>query len=312
MTSILILGAGAMGALFGGRLSRSLTDDWRVTLADIWPEHVAAMRDKGLEVTDEEGTRPVKVRAVLMDEVDEPFDFIMVFTKAQHTEGALEKARAAIGPETVLVSLQNGLGNKERLAKFADPKRIIIGMTTYTSDLLGPGRIRTHGGGVTKLMSAYGAADDPALTAFSLALADSGLNGEIDTGVEKQIWKKVGFNSAFNALCAVTRLDCGRVGSTEEGQGLLFDVARECAAVAAACGVNLKGEEVIDLLKESLHSHARHIPSMLQDVLAGRPTEIEALNGAVIRYAREHGVSVPINELIYKLVLAISGAKTEN
>lgn len=305
--NIIILGAGAMGSLFGGLLSES-HPQWQVTLADVWRDHVEAINEKGLELNDEDGLRSIKVTAGFPSALKQAAEAILVFTKAQHTESALEEAKAAIGPETRLISLQNGLGAKERLNKFAPLNRIIIGMTTYTSDFLAPGRISSHGGGVSRLMAASGDPEDLFLTAIARALSEAGLNGIVDPEVEKQIWKKVGFNSAFNSLCAITRLDCGQLGSTMAGRELLFGVAHECAAVGRARGVELSGKEIVDLLQESLSRHARHQPSMLQDILAGRPTEIEALNGAIIRLGREERIPTPINDMAYKLILTISGA----
>ena len=305
---ILILGAGAMGSLFGGRLAEAYPG-WNIVLADVWAEHVRAMREKGLNLTDEDGSRSMKVKALLTSEVSERADVIMVFTKAQHTEAALaEIAEAAIDSNTRLVSLQNGLGGRERLAKFVPLERVIIGMTTFTSDFVAPGVIKSSGRGLTKMMSAGGRADDEVMAEFCQALNKAGMSSEIDPLVEVQIWKKVGFNSAFNSLCAITRLDCGALGSTEAGRKLLFGLARECAEVAAAHGLELKADDIISLLEDSLVRHARHLPSMLQDIQAGRPTEIDSLNGAIIRLGKEKGVPTPINEMAYDLVMAITTA----
>ncbi len=103
-------------------------------------------------------------------------------------------------------------------------------------------------------------------------------------------------------------MDCGALGATEAGRGLLFGLAAECAEVAAACGVKVKKEDITALIEESIVRHARHMPSMLQDIIAGRATEIEALNGAVISLGKEKKVATPINEMAYELIQAISGA----
>jgi len=296
---IAVLGAGAMGSFFGGRLK---TGGASVTLIDVNQAHLDAITANGLRLDTDDGTKIVRLPAVTPDKAQGPFDLVLVFTKTVHTRAALDGARHLLGPETFQLSLQNGLGNKEVLLEFADASRALVGMTTYPADMIGPGHVGSHGPGKVRFMTCDGAAS-PILETIAAAFQAGGLDCAADPEVERSIWEKVAFNAALNTIAAVSRTTVGEIGRAPEARALAHEIAGEVVAVANTAGIAADATGVHDLIDHALDTHLNHKPSMLQDVLAGRRTEIDAIAGAVIRQARKLGIPVPTTEALHALVL---------
>ena len=302
---ISVLGAGAMGSLFGGLLAEAGHD---VELIDVNPAQIAAVRQHGLLISNDAGERRVALPIMRPEEATTQPDWLIVFTKAMHTQGALAAAKHLIGPQTRLLSLQNGLGNAEKLTAFADASRIAIGMTTVPADLVAPGEVHSHGQSKTRVVMVDGS-KDAALHALAAALDATGLPCAVDPDAVVAIWEKVAFNVALNSLCAVTRRTVGGLGADAGGRQLAHAVASEALTVAQAEGLMVSPERTHATIDHALDHHDGHKPSMLQDLLAGRPTEIETLNGAVVRVARRYGIATPRTEALYALVkMAEEGA----
>ena len=295
---ISILGAGAMGSLFGGLLAEA---GHAVELIDVNPAQIAAVREHGLLIRNDAGERRLALSILRPEEATTQPDWLIVFTKAMHTHGALAAAKHLIGPQTRLLSLQNGLGNAEKLAGFADASRIAIGMTTVPADLVAPGEVHSHGQSKTRVVMVDGA-ENAALDKLAAALDAAGLPCAVDPDAVVAIWEKVAFNVALNSLCAVTQRTVGGLGAATEGRGLAHAVASEVLAVAQAEGLAVLPERTHATIDHALDHHGGHKPSMLQDLLAKRPTEIETLNGAVVRIAEKHGIAVARTEALYALV----------
>lgn len=303
---ISILGAGAMGSLFGGLLAEA---GHAVELIDVNPAQIAAVREHGLLIRNDAGERRLAIPIMRPEEATTRPDWLIVFTKAMHTQGALDAARHLIGPQTRLLSLQNGLGNAEKLAGFADASRIAIGMTTVPADLIAPGEVHSHGESKTRVVMVDGSGD-AALAALAAALDAAGLPCAVDPDAAVAIWEKVAFNVALNSLCAVTQRTVGGLGADAGGRQLAHAIAGEALTVAQAEGLAVLPERTHATIDHALDHHGGHKPSMLQDLLAGRPTEIETLNGAVVRAARRHGIAAARSEALYALVkMAEEGAR---
>ncbi|WP_271605174.1 ketopantoate reductase family protein [Bradyrhizobium sp. CCBAU 11434] len=295
---IAILGSGAMGSLFGGCLFEGGSD---VTLIDLNASHVEAIRREGLVLSTDSGERSIRVPAFFPHEVATTFDLIIVFTKTMHTTAALSAVRSCIGPKTILLSLQNGLDNKFLLTAFARPQNVLIGITTNPADLVAPGHVESHGAGIARLAATAEPAT-PILKLLPDLLARGGLNATVDPRVETAIWEKVAFNAALNTLCALTRSSVGQIGADEATRSLAFAIAAEVCNTAIACGFAVNRSHVEQTLASAMQHHTHHKPSMLQDVLAGRTTEIEAICGAVVRHAKERGLSTPMTETVLALI----------
>lgn len=303
-----VIGAGAMGSLIGGRIA--LHTDATVTLIDVWKDHVEKIRRDGLDLTDDSGKHIIKVQISYPEEIKEAFDFVVVFTKTTHAEAALKNASAAIGPKTVVLTMQNGLGNIERIEKYVPREQIIAAVTTENGNLIGPGTVESHGKGLTKVMTASGK-KTPELDTVVNLLEKAGFPMQVTPDVFVSIWEKVAFNAAFNSLCGILYLDCGGLGATEEGRELAMLCAEEGCAVARAAGVEADTERVKNMIKNSFVQHARHLPSMLQDIIAGKQTEIDSINGEIAKTGDAHGIPTPTIRTLWKLVKAYELTRNE-
>jgi 2-dehydropantoate 2-reductase len=296
---ITIAGAGAMGCRFGGALFAA---GHEVLLLDGWPEHVAAINARGLRVDDPAGSRVVPVQARAFP-ADEPADLVIVFGKATQTASVAIASAAAIGPSTLVLTLQNGLGNIEALRSHVPETRLLAGTTTLGTELLGPGHIRALGSGETVLGALQaGPSDHAERTALTLSAA--GLPTRAAGDVLGVIWAKVAFNCVMNTLCAIASIPVSALARYDGFDELAGSILREVAAVASAEGVMVDTAAALRLMKAQFDPAASgdHLASTLQDLMNGRPTEIAHLNGAIAARALSHGIEAPLNTLITQLI----------
>ncbi len=295
---VLILGAGAMGCLYGAAFHRAGCE---VVFVDVNPPHIDAINANGLELETRAGTEHLPIPARRPQEIVGAVDLVVVFTKTFHTDAALAGIASAIGPQTWLLSLQNGLGNDTRLAAHAAPERVLVGASSLPSDLVGPGKVRSHGEGGSKLYPAFGG--DPAFAQEVCELLTAGgLPAALEPEIHVAIWSKAIFNATMNPLCALTRRTPGFLGANPESRAMITAAVNEGVAVANASGIPVPAQPIHDLTEVSMTDHANHEASMLQDVKAGRRTEVDAINGAIVEAARAAGVEAPIMQTLWRLV----------
>lgn len=295
---VLILGAGAMGCLYGAAFHRA---GCGVVLVDVNRAHIDAINAHGLELETRAGTEHLPIPARLPEEVSDPVDLVVVFTKTFHTDAALAGIKAAIGPATWLLSLQNGLGNDKRLVAHGAEDHIMVGSSSMPSDLVGPGKVRSHGEGGSKLYPAFGG--DPAFAGqVCELLTRGGLPAQLEADIHGAIWSKAIFNATMNPLCALTRRTPGFLGAHEESRSMIRELVEEGVRVANASGIAISAQPIHDLTQVSVTDHANHEASMLQDIKAGRRTEVDAINGAIVEAGRAAGVGTPIMETLWRLV----------
>jgi len=308
--NLVVVGAGAMGSLYGGSLKHAFPD-WNISLVDVWKEHVSAINERGLNMERHGKIDIVRLLACSPAEVkghiSTPVDLIIVFTKTMHTESALDSVRFLIGPKTMMMTLQNGLGNIERLERFAPQDRIIVGVTTNPCDLIGPGKVRMTGRGDTKIMTASGKSA-PILEEISSALTKTGLTCSLEPNILGIIWEKAAFNVCLNGLTCVTRLTVGGVGASQEGRELCKSILDEIDAVACKKRINFSTERVWNTVLMAFSEHQKHMPSMLQDRLAKRKTEVESIQGCIIQSGQEVGVPTPFTHMLYQLIRIVEQA----
>ncbi len=286
-----------MGTLFGARLASVGVP---VTMVDVNDAVLAALRREGARCTTDEGALRAPVEAMRAGQLQIGPAMWLVFTKSAHTRSALQSIAHLIGPSTHFLSLQNGIGHAEALQEFAGPSRIAMGVTTWPARLLGPGEVSSLGQGSIRFMPSDGQASE----VFAQLAADfnqAGLNSRLDPQVQGAIWEKLAFNAALNGVCGVTRLTVDGLANPL-GHCLIDKVLAEVLAVAHALGVQASVERVCATVQDALAHHRGHQPSMLQDLLAGRATEVEAIHGAVIRAAERLGVAVPLTRTLYQLI----------
>ena len=301
---IAVVGAGAMGMLFGGRLAKSGN---KVTMVDVVPAILDTINSDGIVLEDDEGEQHFPVAAMRGEELSELQDLVILFTKTLYSRAALESAKGYIGSDTVVLTLQNGLGNIELLNEYVGIDQILVGVTNYASDVTGIGRIRTQGSGYVRMMSANGKIGE-SVVQVNAVLCDAGFNSEIREDVFAAIWEKVGFNAALNSTTALCRVPVGGVGDVEEGRLIAFEIARESAAVAQAYGVKADADRMIESMCYAFEHHQDHFTSMAQDVLNQRRTEVDSINGQIVKRAREKGIEVPFIEAVYLLLKVVESS----
>ena len=299
---IAVIGAGAMGTLFGGKLAMSGND---VTMVDVVPAVLETINRDGIELEDEEGMHKIPVAAKKAEEVIEEADLAILFTKTLYSRSALESAdKTLIGKNTYVLTLQNGLGTIALIHEFVDMDKILVGVTYYASDVEGPCKISSKGAGYVRIYTAN-LEDTTVLHEVYEALLQAGFRAEITQDVYVAIWEKVGFNAAINATTAIVHAPCGAIGVVEEGRFLASKIAEETAMVGQAHGVDVKAEDIIHSLENTYVAHRDHYTSMAQDLKNKRKTEARFINGGIVAKAKEKGLKVPYTEAIYCLLRTI-------
>ena len=298
---LLIIGAGAMGGLFASLLAPHSA----VTLLTTNQEHAAVMGGHGLTLVDLDGaTRRVPVR-VLTDPQDygRRADLVLVCTKTRATAQAAATARDLLAADGLALTLQNGLGNLEQLVAAVGAQRAAAGVTSQAATLLGPGRVRHAGRGPTVLGIPPGRGE--AIAAVAGLFNRAGLQTSISDDVDSLLWSKLIVNVGINALTALLRVPNGVLAQTPECDLLMARAVAEAVAVARALSIGLDYERQLERVREVCLRTADNRASMLQDILRGRPTEIDAINGAVVARGRQAGVDTPVNLLLTQLVQAL-------
>jgi 2-dehydropantoate 2-reductase len=297
------MGAGAIGSMLGARLA----DDHEVTLIAREP-HVRAIRDRGLEVTGHTH-RTVDVDARTDAEGLDEADVVFVTVKAYQTRQALEDVASAIGPNTFLATLQNGLGNGEQLAHRVGEGRAIAGTTSHGCIFHGPGRVEHTGVGDT-VVGPVRPPDRPAHHQLADELTAAGIETEVVSDVRPKLWSKAAVNAAINPLTAIAGLPNGALLEVPELEAQMEATAREVEQVARAAGIEVEEEAWVSRAREVAQQTAKNRSSMLQDIERGRRTEIDAICGHVSEVAERHGVPAPRNEMLHGLVKGIEATLT--
>ena len=301
---IMFVGVGALGSYFGGALAEAGHD---VTLLIRNKAHRDAIRADGL-ILHRDGVE-ARIDPVVVDTETAGdagiADIVIVFTKTGATKAALQAATPVIGPDTRLVTVQNGLGNAEALAAFVPMDQVIYGTTMAPGDMVAPGVVSTHGSHVTQFRAA-GENPVTARMADDLAamLSAARIDTRVNPDVDRVIWAKVAFNCAMNSLCALLDTSPGPLLDSGEMKALVTATIMEGCDVAAAVGVEVDRDGVRRTLDMVHREHREHVPSMLVDFRNRQPTEIASLNGAVVALGARHGVPTPRNETLLALVRA--------
>ena len=295
-------GGGAMGGLFGGYLARAGED---VTLVDVSRAAVEAIKRDGLLIEERDGsTIVVEVKASSLPNEVGPVDLIVNFVKCYHTEAAIQAAAPMLGVTTAILSLQNGWGNADRIAAIAGRSRVMVGLTYNAGTLLAPGRVRRTAISKTLLGELDGEMS-PRLAAAVAALRKAGIDTEPSSQIVSEIWKKLALNACTLPTAALLRFAAHELNQYEEMRALMRGILAEVVAVAAAQGIALDPAErwqaITDLLDRAVGARA----SMLQDVEAGRQTEIDVINGAIVEAGRRHALATPLNDAMVWMVKSL-------
>ena len=287
-----------MGCLFGGHLAEVGVD---VTLVDIWKEHVDAINREGLRMKGVSGDRVVRIQATIRPESVGHVDLVIFFVKSYDTARAVLDARVLTGDDTYLLTLQNGLGNLETVIEEYGANRVLGGTTSQGSTLVGLGEIFHAGVGLT-LIGMLDEGPRNMADKVSELFNDAGLQTQLIDDVLSVIWDKVLVNLGINALTALTGLRNGQLLEVSELKLLMCFAVEEGVRVAEIEGIDLGPTDHVSHVFEVARATGDNRSSMLQDVDRGRKTEIEALNGSVVRLGNKLGVETPVNQVLTALV----------
>ncbi|MEN8245897.1 MAG: 2-dehydropantoate 2-reductase [Thermodesulfobacteriota bacterium] len=294
---VAVVGAGAMGCLFGGLLAEAGAEVW---LIDIWEAHVDAVNKSGLEIEREGKTRTVRLQAVTDPDTVDQCDLVIVFVKSTHTGDAALSAKRIAGTQGLVLTLQNGMGNADRIAQDVDPLNVIAGTTSYGATMLGPGRIRHAGVGLTTIgMWRNGEAEKAKKVAAFFSRA--GFETEVAEDVRSIVWGKLLINVGINAITALTGIKNGELMDLETTKALSRAAVEEAAEVAKAQHIHVR-EDVVEHVLEVARATGGNRSSMGQDVDNQRLTEIGAINGVVVKEAERLGMPAPVNRTLTALV----------
>lgn len=294
---ILLVGTGALSTLFAARLSEA---GHHVSMLGTWKDGLQALNQNGARIADTDG----KERAFQVYATDNPSDLsnvkhAIVLVKSWQTKRVAEKLKGILAPDGIVLTLQNGLGNREALSRDLGAGRVALGVTTTGATLLGPGLVKVGGEGILSLEQ------NQALGPLEAALRSSNFNLQIVQDAQSLVWGKLIINAAINPLTALLQVPNGELLSHPWARKAMSALAREAAEVAQAEHVNLPFSNPIEAVEEVARKTAKNLSSMFQDVRRGAPTEIDAICGAVTKRGEMHGISTPYNRSCWQLVKAM-------
>lgn len=306
---IAIVGTGAMGCLFGAKFS--LNND--VLLMTYNQQIADSLNQTGILVTEPDNSATHyqnHLHAYPSGHYDQPVDVLIILVKTPQTDDALKQNLKLIGPDTIVLTLQNGLGNYEEINKYVNAEQIVLGTTNHNSVLLGEGKIFHSGAGITTIGSPKVPADK--LQQLAELFRSSGFECAVSDNIGYLLWRKLFVNIAINSFTYLTLTPIGFISQNEHAQDVVKKIIFEAVTVAKADGQNFDAEEVFSFINNVSATHLMGYSSMSQDRKRGAKTEIDWINGSVAKLAKQYHISAPYNELIVALVHAVEDADAYN
>ncbi|PLC43024.1 2-dehydropantoate 2-reductase [Ralstonia pickettii] len=306
---IAILGAGALGCAIGAALTEGGHETWLISRS---PAHVNAMRGEGLRVDDAQGTRRIPVLAATQAAEVGVAELVIVLVKSFQTDAAMRGATALVGPDTLVLSLQNGLGHEAILAEIVGRERVLAGKTYVGGVLRGPGHIQSGVVGKATYIGELDGRLTPRVQAIADAFNAAGLATTVSENIVGTMWDKLLVNVATGALTGITRLTYGQLYEDALLKATSLAAVAEAIAAAQAAGVKLSmtdPEQAWALAAEGLPAAFK--TSMLQSLEKGSITEIDFINGSVVRYGQQYGVPTPVNATLVACIKGIERAMAD-
>ena len=302
---ITIIGVGAMGSLFAGRLS-PLSD---VTMLGQWEAQLKILNEKGITLLHPNGRRSQYPLKATNDPTSIPAaDLVLIMVKTPKTAAAAEHAATILKPDGLVISLQNGLGNLETIANIVGPERAVQGVTSEGAAMLEAGVVRHAGAGQTYLATGVltglptGEQRMAQLKETAALFNKAEFETELVEQADSLIWGKLAVNAGINPLTALLQVPNGFLVENEAARQLMSRAASEAAVVAQALHIPLPYDDAAERAEQVAQATAANHSSMAQDVARGVPTEIEAICGAVVRHGQQLGVPTPINRAWQELI----------
>ena len=296
---VAVVGAGAMGSLFGAMLAETDNEVW---LYDVWNEHVRSINQDGLSIEREGTTRRVRLNATTEPDQIGRAELTIIFVKSTQTQTAAKTAQQIAGSDGSVMTLQNGMGNADLIAEIIEPDRILAGTTSHGATMLGAGRIRHAGIGATTIGS-WAATEQGRRRAAQFAdfFNRAGIETEAVDDVRSVVWNKLLINIGINAITALSGIKNGQILDLEITRELSRAAVKEAMAVARAQNIKIQ-EDVVDLVFKVAGATAVNRSSMGQDVDNQRQTEIAAINGFIVREAQNLEIEAPVNFTLTALI----------
>ncbi|MFE1597865.1 ketopantoate reductase family protein [Methylobacterium sp. ID0610] len=302
MSTVAIVGCGAMGSVYAALMASAGHEVHAVTL---WPDHAEAMRTKGLRVEGASGDRTVQLASAgTTTDAIGTCDLVIIATKAFDVEAAARSCVSLIGPETVVQTIQNGLGSPEIAASILDKDKIAVGVVGgFGASMRGPGHVH-HNGLEMIRFGALAGLPLRRLQAAAKIWEHSGFKVHLFDDVQRMVWEKLIMNVTFSGTTCVTGLTIGGVMADPNAWQVALGCATEAIAVAEAIGVVLDVGDPIEHIRKLGGKIPDARPSMLLDHSAGRRGEVDAINGSIPRLGKQYGVPTPINETVVAIIKA--------
>ncbi|MCF0238377.1 MAG: ketopantoate reductase family protein [Sphaerochaetaceae bacterium] len=299
--NILVLGAGAMGSLFGGYLSRHNN----VVLLDVAAPVVDAINTNGLVINEkDESTGNYSVKAVTSISQEPSFkaDLIVVFVKAMYSKSALDSVKSAITEDTYIMSVQNGSGHEELLSQYVSEDHVLIGTTQHNSAVLAPGVVRHGGSGLTHVGRING--DVTGLDVLAQNFTSCNLETDCKSDLNQLVWEKLFTNISASVLTGVFKSNLGFISQNPNAWALCTELIREAVEVAKADGCNFDFETELEKVRKVSVNSPEGITSICADLRNGRKTEVDTISGSVVRKAKKYGVQAPYHEMVVDIIHA--------
>jgi 2-dehydropantoate 2-reductase len=305
-----IVGAGAMGGLFGGMLTRAGQDVW---LIDNRKERAEKINREGLIIESSRALQPggPKQYVIRMKATTEPrevghCDLVILFVKAYDTEEATRNSLALTGSRTVWLTLQNGLGNIEKISKIVGGAGVVGGITYQGATVLEIGRIRHAGFGKT-VIGEIDSKESGRTTYISDIFNQAGIDTEISDNIEGVLWGKLLINAVINPLTAITGLKNGQLLESLPMRETMKLIVEEAVRVPVKKGIRLPYQKIFEKVEEQCQASRDNISSMLQDILRKKRTEVDFINGAIVSEGEKIGIATPVNKTFWNLVKFLEG-----
>ena len=301
---IAILGVGAMGSVYAGLLAAAGLDVWAV---DLWADHVDAIRRDGLKVSGASGERTVRLSATTDAREVGRADLVVIATKASGVDEAAAAARDILAEDGVVLTIQNGLGSAERVAKTVGADRVLIGVVGgFGASIVAPGHAHHNGWEFVRL-GEYEGSVSPRLQRIGAVWEQGGFPVLLFPDIHKMVWEKFICNVAFSGTCTLTGMTIGEVLADPEAWSVSSACASEAFQVARAKGIAVEIGDPVAYVRAFGEKIPNARPSMLLDHMAQRRSEIDVINGAVPREAARLGLATPVNSTVSALVRAREG-----
>jgi 2-dehydropantoate 2-reductase len=296
---IAIVGTGAMGSVYAALFASAGHEVWAI---DQWKAHVDAMRENGLRLEGSSGDRTVRVNATTDPGQAGPCDLVVLATKAMHVADAASSIKPLLKEETPVLSIQNGLGGPDTAASIVGRQRVMVGVVGgFGASMRGPGHAHHNGMELVRL-GEFGGPITPRLKKVEDAWVSAGFRVKLFDDIDQLVWEKLLCNCAYSGPCGIVECTIGEVMNDPDLSRVSAACASEGFAVAKKKGVKLGFDDPVAYVRDFGSKIPNARPSVLLDLMAGRRSEIEVINGSIPRVGAEVGVPAPVNEAVTALV----------